>query len=32
VPVRFLVFNIGSLVLMILALRNVLALFGIYFP
>ena len=32
VPVRFLVFNIGSLVLMILALRNVLALSGIYFP
>jgi hypothetical protein len=29
VPVRFLVFNIGSVVLAILAVRNVLALFGI---
>lgn len=29
VPVRFLVFNIGSLVLMIIAVRNVLALFGV---
>ena len=29
VPLRFVVFNIGSLVLMILAIRNVLGLFGI---
>jgi hypothetical protein len=29
VPLRFVIFNVGSLVLMVIALRNVLALFGI---